>query len=63
MCVYLCTKFQVSSIIVTSFRLEGEEVILPYISKQTPKEPTWIRVKMKKGKLKNKKLSLQFSKM
>ena len=41
MCVYLRTKFQVSSIILTSFIQEGE-VILP--KKGTPKEPTQIRV-------------------
>ena len=51
MCVYLCTKFQVSSISQTSFR-PGEGLILPRTSKQTPKESTQIRVKMKKEKLK-----------
>ena len=37
--VYLCTKFQVSSIVLTNFR---QVVILPPtpISKQTPKKPT-----------------------
>ena len=59
MCVYLCTKFQVSSITVTSFRQEGVaegEVILPLppppTSKRTSKEPTQIRVEMKTERLK-----------
>ena len=42
--VYFCTKFQVSSIIQTSFR-EGS-VILPSTAKWTPKKPTLIRVKL-----------------
>ena len=43
MCVYLHTKFQVSSKILTSFR---QGVILPPPTlKRTPKEPTQIRVK------------------
>ena len=45
MCLYLRTKFQVSSIILTSFR--EEEVILHHsspTSKRTPKNPTQIRV-------------------
>ena len=46
--VYLRTKFQVSSIILTIFRQEGGgRVILPLpypTSKQTPKKPTQIRV-------------------
>ena len=43
-CVCLHTKFQVSSIILTSFR---QGVILPLspTSKQTSKKPTQIRVK------------------
>ena len=51
MCVYLHTKFQVSSIILTSFR---QGVIFPsppppththtHTSKRTPKKPTQIRV-------------------
>ena len=42
MCVYLCTKFQVSSIILTSFR---QGVILPPLTvKQPPKNPSKIRV-------------------
>ena len=45
MCVYLHTNFQVSNIILTSFR---QGVILPApppTSKQTPKKSTQIRVK------------------
>ena len=42
MCVYLRTKFQVCSIILTSFR---QEVVLPPTSKRLPKKPTQIRVK------------------
>ena len=46
LCVYLCTKFQVSSIIITSFKQEGN--FTPphthHTSKQTPKKPTQIRV-------------------
>ena len=54
--VYLRTTFQVSSIILTSFRLgwgggEGGRVILPppntsKRTKRTPKKPTQIRVKL-----------------
>ena len=40
--VYLRAKFEVSSIILTSFR---QGVILPPTSKRTPKKPTQIRVK------------------
>ena len=46
--VYLLAKFEVSSIILTSFRQGGGGVILPPpspTSKQTPKNPTQIRVK------------------
>ena len=39
-CVYLRTKFQVSSIILTSFR---QGVILPHTTKRTPKKFTLIR--------------------
>ena len=52
MCVYLRAKFEVSNIILTSFR-QGEEggVILPLppipTSKRTPKKSTQIRVKGK----------------
>ena len=44
--LYLHAKSQVSSIILMSFRQGGEEVTLltPPPSKQTPKEPTQIRV-------------------
>ena len=45
MCGYLRTKFQVSSISLTSFR---QGVILPLpptTSKRTPKKPTQIRAK------------------
>ena len=55
MCVYLRTKFQVSSIIVMSFR---QGVILPPqphpTAKQTPKKPTQIRVNKNSSKYKNK---------
>ena len=46
MCVYVRTKFQVSSIILTSFR---REVILPtpLPTKRTPKNPTQIKVNLK----------------
>ena len=46
MCVYVRTKFQVSSIILTSFR---REVILPTPppTKRTPKNPTQIKVNLK----------------
>ena len=47
MCVYIPTKFQVSSIITTSFR---REVILPtppLPTKGTPKNPTQIKVNLK----------------
>ena len=43
MFVYLCAKFEVSSIILTSFR-GGRGGITP-TSKRTPKKPTQIRVK------------------
>ena len=46
MCVYLRTKFHVSSIIPTSFR---EGVILPNTAKQTHKNPTQIRAKRTLG--------------
>ena len=43
-CVYLRTKFEVSSIILTTFR-HGVVVILPYsTSKWTPKKSTYTRV-------------------
>ena len=41
--VYLRAKFEVSSIILTSFR-QGV-ILLPPTSKRTPKKPTQIRVK------------------
>ena len=41
-CVYLRVKFQVSSIIVTSFR-QGDNFILHSTAKRTPKKPTKIR--------------------
>ena len=45
--VYLQAKFQVSSIILPSFRQGGGGVILPppFTSKQTTKKPTQIKVK------------------
>ena len=42
MCICFCAKFQVSSIILTSFR---QWVVFPSTSKQTPKKPTQIKVK------------------
>ena len=49
--LYLCEKFQVYSIILTSFR-QGRGVITPppthihtRTSKHTPKEPTQIKIK------------------
>ena len=58
MCVYLRTKFQVSSIVLTSFKWgrDGGDNFTPppppthtlthtHTSKQTPKKPTQIRVK------------------
>ena len=47
MCVYLSTKFQVSSIILTSFRQGGNFTPLPLTAKLTPKKPIQIRVKLK----------------
>ena len=44
--VYLCTKFQVSSIILTSFRQRANFTSLPHTAKRTPKKPTQIRVKL-----------------
>ena len=44
--VYLHVKFEVFSIILTSFRQgEGEWPPPPLTSKQAPKKPTQIRVK------------------
>ena len=47
MCVYLRTKFQVSSIILTRF---SQGVILSPTAKETLKKPTQIRVKSDPGK-------------
>ena len=47
MCVYVRTKFQVSCIILTTFRWE---VILPtplHPAKWTPKNPTQVKVNLK----------------
>ena len=47
MCVYLCTKFQVSSITLTSFRRGREGGILtPPQLKTDRKKPTQVRVKV-----------------
>ena len=56
MCEYLRAKFEVSSMILTSFRQEGGEEFNPppippphtytLTSKRTPKKPTQIRVKV-----------------
>ena len=54
MCVYLCTKFQVSSITLTSFR---QGVISSPILKRTCQYPTQISVKRPSGQL-NKNLIL-----
>ena len=43
--MYLSTKFQVSDIIVASFRQGEGGVIHPLTSKWTPEKPTQIRVK------------------
>ena len=45
--VYLCAKFEVSSIILTSFRLGKGVILHPTPSKRNPKKPTQIRVKWK----------------
>ena len=50
MCVYLCTKFQVFRVILTSFR---QRVILLPTSKWTPKKTIQIRVKVRIKILKN----------
>ena len=42
--LHLRTKFQVSSIILTGFRQEMGVILPSLTSKQTPKEPTEIRV-------------------
>ena len=52
--VYLRAKFEVSSIILTSFRQGGNFTPLP-TSKRTPKKPTQIRV----NAFKNGTISLQ----
>ena len=44
MCVYLQTKFQVYSIIVTSFRQEVVSPLPPPATKKTPKKSTQIKV-------------------
>ena len=44
--MYLRAKFEVSSIILTSFTQGGEVILLPSTSKRTPKKPTQIRVIM-----------------
>ena len=44
MCVYLHTKIQVSSMILTSLRWSGRGGILPRTAKQTPKKPTQSKV-------------------
>ena len=46
MCVYLHTKFQVSSVILISFR-QGGLFYPPPTPKQNPKKPTLIRVKIR----------------
>ena len=48
--VYLRTKVEASSIILTGFN-RGGGVILPPTSKRTPKEPTQIRVKRQSHKM------------
>ena len=56
-CVYLRAKFEVSSIILMSFR---QRVILPLpTSKRTPKKPTQIRVN---GKHRKEKQSFSIAK-
>ena len=46
MYVYLQTKIQVSSVILTSFRQVGVSLLPPPPQNEPPKEPTQIRVKM-----------------
>ena len=38
--VYLCVKFEVSSLILTGFKREGGYFTPPLTSKRTPKKPT-----------------------
>ena len=45
MCRYICTEFQVSSIILRGFRQGGGNFTPRPTSKRTPKKPTQIRVK------------------
>ena len=47
MCVYSHTKFQISSITLTSFRQDGGKLVYPPPpnSNRTPKKTTQIRVK------------------
>ena len=49
MCVYLRTKFQVPSIILTRFRQGG------VFKKKTPKRPTQIRLKNLRDTIQDKK--------
>ena len=51
MCVYLHAKFEVSSIILISFRQGAGEPLFPS-SKKTPKNSTQISVKLKLEKIK-----------
>ena len=44
--MYLRAKFEVSNIILTSFRQGGEVILLLSTSKRIPKKPTQIRVIM-----------------
>ena len=47
MCLYLRTKFKVSSVILTSFRQGIDKgVILPPTAKRIPNKPTLIRIKI-----------------
>ena len=55
MCVYLCAKFEVSSIILTSFKQgegEGEGVILlpPHLKSEPLKNPARLELKDYKNK-------------
>ena len=55
MSVYLRDKFQVSSVTVTSFRLEG---VSYHPKKRTPKKPTQIRIKYLSQEVNNNVLDL-----
>ena len=58
-CVCLCTKLQVFSIALTSFRQgDGNFTLLPPTSKQALKQPTQIRINIKIQFVNKKKILL-----